>query len=114
MNYLNARTNSYNPKNPESTGLANDITDKVNQSSAILSLMQNEFTGENEDRSTDEIIFNALQSVYLELLDIKNMVNHYHDSHKRLMTAQTNEEANYALSKNEQSDRHKKSYEADT
>ena len=83
MSYLNARTDSYNPSNPESTGLANDISDKANQSCAILSLIQCEFTGENENRSTDEIIVTALQTIYLDLIDIKTIANHYNDSHKK-------------------------------
>jgi len=84
MNSLNARTEYYNPKHPESVGFANDIANKTNQSCAILALVQSEFTGENKNKSNDEIIFNALQSVYLELLDIKSIANHYHESHKKL------------------------------
>ena len=53
MSYLNARVDSYNPSNPESTGLANDINDKANQSCAIISLVQNEFTGEDENKATE-------------------------------------------------------------
>jgi len=105
---LNHRLEMYDTKKPDSLDIANIIETKTNQSCAILALIQNNFTGENETKLTDEIIFNALQSVCLELMDIKSIANHYHDSHKELMTLQANKEASYALNKNEQSDRHKK------
>jgi len=83
MSILNHRLDLYDPKNPEPFGIADVIETKTSQSCAILALIQSEFTGESKDKLSDEIIFSALQSVYLELIDIKNIVNHYNEHNRQ-------------------------------
>ena len=49
---------------------------------SVLTLIASEFSLDRDMRLNDEIIFNALQSVEMELHDIKSTVDHFYRAQK--------------------------------
>ena len=80
---LNHRLNSYSAAQPAAHDLTNAIDAMTGRAFAVISLLQGEFAHDSDSRLNDEIIFQALQSIEMELHDIKATVEHFYQANKK-------------------------------
>lgn len=80
---LNHRLNSYAAAKPEPYDVSNAIDAMTGRASAVINLLQGEFAFDSDSRLNDEIIFQALQSIEMELQDIKSTVEHFYQANKK-------------------------------
>jgi hypothetical protein len=79
---LKHRLSEYDSKFPTSVCLFDSINNATDRAEAIIHLLQNEFIGEGQ-RLDDSSVFNLLESVRLDLVDVKAVAEHYHESQKQ-------------------------------
>lgn len=73
---LSHRYSSYNTETHELTDIHNEVIAMNDRATSVLHLLQNEFVMENRSLD-DSCIFNALESVRLELEYIKRLLSHF-------------------------------------
>lgn len=81
MNF-NHRLSGHDPKSIKPNTLADVINGMTDRARASVSLLQDNFTGEHDFRVSDETAYNALEAVYMELVDIQKVVFEFHKIQK--------------------------------
>lgn len=78
---LNQRLNGYDTEGPTHTCLIDTTDSMLGRAEAMTLLIQNEFSGNRT--LNDDVIFQSLESLRLELQDIKAVTKHYHEAQKQ-------------------------------
>lgn len=76
---LEHRLSGYDIQKPITTCLVDATGNMVDRAEAVLFLIQNEFIGDSRTLE-DSVIFQSLESVRMELQDIKAVTEHYHEA----------------------------------
>lgn len=71
------RLSAYNSENPDSVSLVDTLCMATDRACASIAMIQSNFLNDG-NQLNDEIVFNALESVCLEIKDISEIVNHFH------------------------------------
>ena len=80
---MNHRLNGYDMKDPTSLNLVDAVEDMADRAKAVVTFVQNEFVNGDDSKLNDALIYDALQSVVMEILDIKKVVSHYNQTQMR-------------------------------
>ena len=81
MNF-NHRLKGHDLKSIEANNLSDVINGMTDRARASVSMLQDNFTGEHGSRVGDETAYNALEAVYMELVDIQKVVFEFHKTQK--------------------------------
>lgn len=66
--------------------LVDEVNGMTNRASSVLTMLEDEFIGENDCRLNDEIIYHVIESAIKELADIKRLVNAFHNEARNKLT----------------------------
>jgi len=86
------RLENNNPYELTHTQLEESIRSMTLRAESVLIMLESEFIMNNGDRLTDEIIFGVLNSVRMEVLDIRSTVSNYHDFQRQQMELENHDE----------------------
>ncbi len=75
------RLNGYDTENPTHTCLVDATDSMLGRAEAMTLLIQNEFSGNRT--LNDDVIFQSLEAMRLELVDIKAVIKHFHEAQKQ-------------------------------
>ncbi len=67
------------PKEPNTFQLCDAVDSMAERALATSALMQNQFLSQDATQSSDEINFNALDSINLELKDIQKTIKEFNE-----------------------------------
>ena len=80
---LSHRNLEYDTAKPSLTGLIDAHTNVSDRAEAVVHLLQSQFISENIEDLNDSVMFSALESVRHDLLDMKALIEHYHEAQRR-------------------------------
>ncbi len=75
------RLNGYDTKSPEAFQLADCVGAMTDRAQAVLTTIQDQFHGD-EIKLKDEYIYQAIETVLMEIKDINEVVNHFNQAQK--------------------------------
>ncbi len=80
---LTHRLNNYTVDNPEPHDLSDAIDAITGRAFSAISLLQDKYAFDTGSRLNDEITYMTLQSIEMELQDIKATVEHFYQKNKK-------------------------------
>ena len=80
---LEHRLSGYNLQKPTATCLADAVGNTVDRAEAVINLLQGQFETDSGQTLRNGLIFDSLESVRLDLADIKAVIEHYHETQKQ-------------------------------
>ena len=78
---FNHRLETYDQYNPDLLALVDSVSHASDRAEAVITLLEGYFL---DDRCSmnDDAIYHVLESVRLDVVDIKKMVSHFHQAQK--------------------------------
>lgn len=77
------RNSEYDTAKPNLTGLVDAYINTSDRAEAVVHLLQGQFIGENSGTLNDSVMFSALESIRHDLLDMKVLIEHYHEAQNK-------------------------------
>ncbi len=75
---LNHRLNGHDIDAPENCSLVDAVDAMTGRASSVVTLLQSKFATNQDCQLSDEIMYEALESVAMELVDIQKTVQQFH------------------------------------